>query len=217
MRYNAVLFDLDGTLIDTLEDLGDSVNRVLTRKGFPTHTMDAYRYFVGDGALKLITRALPERERDNETVMASLDAFREDYGHNWNVKTKPYEGIVEMLDMLTVHDMKMAILSNKPHDFTEQCVSQFLPKWSFQVVMGQKEPFPLKPDPGGALEVSRRLGVPPAEILYLGDTSIDMNTAKAAGMFPVGVLWGFRPAEELKESGALVLMEKPIDIMNILK
>ncbi|MDY7033102.1 MAG: HAD family hydrolase [Thermodesulfobacteriota bacterium] len=217
MTYKAVLFDLDGTLIDTLEDLGDSVNRVLDEKGFPTHTMDAYRYFVGDGALKLITRALPESERDNETVMVCLDAFREDYGYNWNVKTQPYKGIVEMLDMLTAHDMKMAILSNKPHEFTEQCVSEFLPKWHFQVVMGQKEPFPLKPDPSGALEVSRLLGVPPAEILYLGDTSIDMNTAKAAGMFPVGVLWGFRPAEELKESGALVLMEKPIDIMNILK
>ena len=204
-------------MIDTLEDLGDSVNRVLAQKGFPAHTMDAYRYFVGDGALKLITRALPERERDNETVMVCLNAFREDYGGNWNVKTQPYKGIGEMLDMLTAHGMKMAILSNKPHEFTEKCVSEFLPKWNFQVVMGQKEPFPLKPDPGAALEVSRRLGVPPTEILYLGDTSIDMKTAKAAGMFPVGVLWGFRPAEELKESGALFLMEKPIDIMNILK
>ncbi|MDY6854746.1 MAG: HAD family hydrolase [Thermodesulfobacteriota bacterium] len=216
MTYKAVLFDLDGTLINTLEDIGDAVNRVLINRGFPIHTTDAYRYFVGDGAAKLIKRALPVEEQGDETFEACLQAFKEDYAQNWNVKTRLYEGISEMLDTLSSHNIKIAILSNKPHEFTEQCVSEFLPHWNFQVVMGQQDPFPLKPDPRGALEIARLLEVLPEETLYLGDTSIDMNTAKAAGMFPVGVLWGFRHAEELKQSGARVLITEPIQIINML-
>ncbi len=217
MTYKAVLFDLDGTLINTLEDISNAVNRVLIERGFPTHTKDAYRYFVGDGAARLIMRALPIEVQNDETIEVCLQAFKEDYARNWNVKTKLYEGVSEMLDTLASHNMQMAILSNKPHEFTEQCVSEFLPHWNFQVVLGQQDPLPLKPDPRSALEIARRLEVLPEETLYLGDTSIDMNTAKAAGMFPVGALWGFRSAEELEQSGALVLIEKPIQIMNILR
>ena len=217
MTYKAVLFDLDGTLINTLEDIGNAVNRVLMNRGFPIHTPDAYRYFVGNGAAKLIKRALPAEAQDDEILTACLHDFKEDYAQNWNVKTRLYEGIPEMLDTVASHNMQMAILSNKPHEFTEQCVSEFLSHWNFQVIMGQQDPFPLKPDPGGALEIARLLEVLPEETLYLGDTSIDMNTAKAAGMFPVGVLWGFRPAEELEQSGARVLIEKPLQIMNILR
>ena len=217
MTYRAVLFDLDGTLINTLDDISNAANRVLMKRGFPTHRPDAYRYFVGDGVAELIKRAIPVEAQDDETIASCLQAFKEDYAQSWNVETKLYEGVSEMLDTLASHNMQMAILSNKPHEFTEKCVSEFLPHWNFQVVMGQQEALPLKPDPTGALEIARRLEVLPEETLYLGDTSIDMNTAKAASMFPVGVLWGFRPAKELVQSGALVLLEQPIQIIDILR
>ncbi len=216
MTYKAVIFDLDGTLLDTLEDLGNAVNRVLETNGFPTHEMDAYRYYVGDGEIMLITRALPEENRSDKDIRTCLKEYRQDYGQNWNVNTKPYDGVAEMLDALVMHGFKLAILSNKPHEFTKLCVSGLLANWTFDVVLGQQEPIPRKPDPAGALKIAEGLKIPPSGFLYLGDTAIDMKTAIAAGMFPVGVLWGFRPAEELQKSGAQVLLKRPMDIMNLL-
>jgi phosphoglycolate phosphatase len=216
ITYKAIIFDLDGTLLDTLEDLSGSVNRVMTRRGFPTHTLDEYRYFIGDGTAMLIARALPKEERNDKTIRACLKAFNEDYGRNWNVKTRPYKGITEMLDALTERGLKITVLSNKQHEFTKRCVADLLPKWTFDVVLGQRNAVKRKPDPAGALEVAERLRLSPAEILYLGDSAVDMRTAAAAGMFPVGVLWGFRPAEELQESGAKALIERPLEILNLL-
>ncbi len=120
------------------------------------------------------------------------------------------------MDALVTHGLKLAILSNKPHEFTKLCVSGLLPNWTFDVVRGHQEPIPRKPDPEGALKIAEELKIPPSGFLYLGDTAIDMKTAIAAGMFPVGVLWGFRPAEELQQSGAQVLLKRPMDIMNLL-
>lgn len=216
MSYQAVLFDLDGTLIDTLEDLGNAVNRVLVQRGFPEHPLNAYRRFVGDGATMLITRALPKTEQNCDTISASLHAFREDYRRNWNVSTRLYAGVPEMLDALASRGLKMAALSNKPHEFTTLCVSKFLSEWTFDVVLGERDSVPRKPDPAGALEIAAHLKIPPADFLYLGDTDIDMKTATAAGMFAVGVLWGFRPARELQESGAQILIERPMDITDLL-
>ena len=216
MDYRAVIFDLDGTLLDTLEDLSDSLNHVLAARGLPTHTLDEYRYFIGEGTAMLITRALPKGKRNDETIRACLEEYRENYGRNWRVKTRPYEGVSEMLDALTGRGLNIAVLSNKPHDFTERCVAEFLPNWTFGAVLGQRDTVMKKPDPAGALEVAERLNIPPAEFLYLGDSAIDMKTAIAAGMFPVGVLWGFRPAEELQEGGARALIERPLEILNLL-
>jgi phosphoglycolate phosphatase len=217
MPYQAVIFDLDGTLLDTLEDIGDAVNRVLSTRGLPVHLIDAYRFFVGDGVAKLITRALPEDKRDAETLRSCLEAYREDYDQHWNIKTRLYEGIGTLLDELTARGLKLAILSNKPHEFTERCVREFLSKWSFDAVIGGRDGVPLKPDPAGALEIARTLGIPPAACLYLGDTAVDIKTAIAAGMTPVGVLWGFRPTEELRESGAKILIEQPLEILRLLE
>lgn len=216
MPYKAVLFDLDGTLLDTIGDIGDAANRILEQNGFPVHSMDAYRRFVGDGALNFIIRALPEDKRIDTIIHPCLDAFLEDYGRNWNVKTKPYDGIPELLDTLTARRLKMAVLSNKPHEYTKQCMAGFLSDWNFDVVFGQRDGVPGKPDPAGALEIAEQLNIAPADFLYLGDTETDLKTSIAAGMFPVGALWGFRSAGELLENGAKILINKPLEILNLL-
>ena len=216
MTYKAVLFDLDGTLLDTIEDMGDSLNRVLDQNGFPVHSMDAYCRFVGDGATNLIKRALPEDKRIDTIIRSCLDAFLEDYDKNWNVKTAPYDGIPELLDALTARRLKMAVLSNKPHKYTIKCMDGFLSDWNFDVVLGQRDDVPRKPDPAGALEIAEQLNIPPPDFLYLGDTEIDLKTSIAAGMFPVGVLWGFRSAKELRENGAKTLIKRPLDVMKLL-
>ncbi len=216
MQYKAILFDLDGTLLDSLEDIGDAVNRVLAGKGFPVHELDAYRYFVGDGTAMLINRALPEEERNDDVIRACLSEYLEDYGRNWNVRTKPYEGIPEMLDALNDRGLKMAILSNKPHEFTKQCATELLSNWNFDVVIGQRNGVPPKPDPAGALEVAKLLNILPADFLYIGDSGVDMKTAVASGMVPVGVLWGFRSMGELKDNGSLALVDRPSEILSLL-
>jgi len=215
--YQAVLFDLDGTLLNTLDDLANTTNRVLASMGFPTHPLDAYRYFVGEGAAKLVRRALPpEKRRDDQCVQSCLKAFYEDYDLNWNVSTHPYNGVPEMLDGLSARNIKLAVLSNKPDDFTQRCVGEFLSKWRFEVVFGSREDVPRKPDPIGAFEVATFLNLVPSEFIYVGDTAIDMQTANAAGMFAVGVEWGFRPVEELKAAGAQMIIAHPSAILNIL-
>jgi len=216
MHFKAIIFDLDGTLLDTLEDIGDSLNRVLEKMGFPVHKIDTYRYLVGDGVPMLVKRALPESKRNDENIRACTQEFREDYRQNWNVKTRPYDGIAEMLDSLTAHGIKMAVLSNKPDYYTKRCVTELLPDWNFDIVLGQRDAFPQKPDPAGAMEIADYLKILPEEFLYLGDTSVDMNTATAANMFAVGALWGFRTKEELLENGAKVVIKKPQDIMGVL-
>ena len=215
MAYRAILFDLDGTLLDTLDDLANAVNRTLGAHGFPEHAVDAYRYFVGDGARNLVVRVLPEERRDDATIEACLAGFRADYAENWAVATRPYDGVREMLDALAALGLKMAVLSNKPHDATLRCVSRLLPDWEFEVVLGQRENVPIKPDPAGAVEVADQLQIPPAEFLYLGDTATDMKTANAAGMFAVGALWGFRTREELERAGARAVLEASRDLLGI--
>ncbi len=213
MKRKAVLFDLDGTLLDTLEDLCDSVNRVLAARGFPIHPLDAYRYYVGDGAATLFRRVLPENQNGDEMVQNCLLDFREDYGRNWNVKTRPYPGITELLDALTERGIQMTVLSNKPDETTKKCIEGILPRWKFAPVLGQREGVPKKPDPAGVTEITEALGLPPSAFLYLGDTGTDMRTATAAGMFPVGALWGFRTEEELTETGARALIREPLELL----
>ncbi|HOZ46278.1 MAG TPA: HAD family hydrolase [Candidatus Hydrogenedentes bacterium] len=216
MQHDAVLFDLDGTLLDTLEDLAESVNVMLRSRGFVPHPVDAYRYFVGEGAILLITRALPEEHRDEQTISAALQDFQDAYRDRWYTKTTPYEGIPEMLDELDARGVKKAVLSNKPHRFTVQCVDSLLPEWTFDVVFGQREGVPRKPDPTVALEVAARLGLAPDRVLYVGDSSIDMKTARAAGMVAVGVSWGFRPRAELLENGAQFIIDRPEELIDLL-
>jgi len=212
MGYKAVIFDLDGTLLDTLEDLADSVNRVLQDKGLPTHPTEAFRYFVGSGAAMVVSRALPPKKR-TELAADCLEAFLEEYSRNWNIKTKPYGGVSELLDALAAKSIEMAVFTNKPQHFAELCIQEFLSGWKFTAILGQRDGFPLKPDPAGPLEIARRVDIPSQEFLYLGDSDIDMKAAVSANMFPVGALWGFRSEKELRESGAVEVISKPTELL----
>jgi phosphoglycolate phosphatase len=216
MNYRAVLFDLDGTLLDTIEDLTVSMNAVLNRLGFPGHTAETCKEFVGDGMEMFAWRALPESHRDHDTVARCTAAMREAYRDSWSFKTRPYDGVPELLDGLTLRNLKMAVLSNKPDDFTKAMVAELLAPWRFGPVLGVRPSVPKKPEPTAALEIAEELGLPPESFLYLGDTGTDMKTATAAGMFPVGALWGFRTAEELRSSGAAVIVDHPTEVLHLL-
>jgi phosphoglycolate phosphatase len=216
MNFEAVIFDLDGTLLDTLEDIANAANSSLARHGFPSHEADAYRYFIGDGVPKLMSRALPPEKRNDDLIADCVTAFRKEYGRTWNVNTRPYEGMPELLDALAVRKIKMAVLSNKPDDFTKRCVEAFLQAWSFEMILGLGHGVPHKPDPTGALEIAEHLDIAPAQILYLGDSAVDMKTAVKAGMFPIGALWGFRTLDELVENGARATIEQPMELLDYL-
>lgn len=217
MIFEAVLFDLDGTLIDTLNDIGDAVNRVLSNKRYPTHEISMYRKFVGDGSRILIERALPKKYRKDKIIDACLKEYIEDYSRNYNVKSKLYFAIPNLLDTLMAKGLKLGILSNKQDAITKKCVKTFLSKWDFDVVFGQRDSVPRKPNPQGALEAAKKMSIPPSHFLYLGDTPIDMKTAVSAGMFPVGVLWGFRSRKELQQNGAGAIIKEPLDVLNLLQ
>ncbi len=218
MSIRAILWDLDGTLLDTLQDLARCMNRVLQRWRFPAHEVDAYRRFVGDGMENLVRRALPaEVSADPAVLRPCTAAMREEYAARWHEATHPYEGIPELLESLRGRGIQMAVLSNKPHDFTCRMVDLFFPSGTFEIVLGERPGIPRKPHPGSAFEIAEKLRIPPDEFLYLGDTDTDMQTAQAAGMFAVGVLWGFRGAEELLASGAQVLIRKPSDLLQLLR
>ena len=216
MQFEAILFDLDGTLLDTLEDLANSMNGVLERRGFPQHDRELYKQFVGDGMEVLVRRALPEGHQEEQLVQACLLVMRKEYSVRWRETTRPYAGIPELLDALRRRRLRMAILSNKPDDFTREMVGALLTPWRFDAVVGARPEVPKKPDPTMALAIARDLAIPPARVLYLGDSGTDMRTAVSAGMFPVGALWGFRAAAELEANGAQVLISRPMDLLGFL-
>ena len=209
---HAVVFDLDGTLLDTLADIGESMNEVLEMRGYPSHPLESYREFIGDGVGLLAEQALPRAARDAATIADCVTAMRAVYGERWDRRTRPYDGVPEMLAALARAGLRLAVLSNKPHDMTQLVTARMLPDVSFEAVVGARPGVPRKPDPTAALAIASDLGVSPASIAYVGDTSTDMRTAVAAGMFAIGATWGFRTAAELKAAGADVLAERPADV-----
>ncbi len=213
----AVLFDLDGTLLDTLADIANCMNLMRAELGLPPHPHDAYRHFVGDGLKELLMRAFPARALRGAGLRERALRFEELYAKHSMDETRPYPGVHRMLDGVVRLGLPMAVVSNKPQHFTEICVKKLLPRWRFAVVRGARPRIPLKPDPAAPLAAARKMRVRPREILYLGDTGVDMKTANAAGMFPVGALWGFRDADELRRFGARVLIRKPGDLLALLK
>lgn len=204
-QARAAIFDLDGTLLDTLGDLADSVNVALEENGHPVHREEVICGFIGDGAESLMRRALPQGVAGEAgAVAACLESFKAHYAGNYANRTRPYPGIIETLEELGRRGIPLGILSNKPHAFTVECARAFFgePGERFGVVFGQREGVPKKPDPAGAVEVARGLGTAPSECLYVGDSAVDMQTAISAGMIPVGVAWGFRSPAELRDAGA---------------
>ena len=213
MKYKAAVFDLDGTLLDTLEDLADSCNAALRRFALATHPTEAYRYLVGGGTDALMRRVAPNG--DTSLWAKLLEAMLDEYAQRWAEKTRPYEGVREMLSELAARGTVMAVLSNKPHEFTCLCVDRLLDGCDFAIVQGLDENTPPKPDPSGAVRIAGRLGLAPEEFLYLGDTNTDMRTAVAAGMFAVGACWGFRPRKELADAGAAALVDHPRELLDL--
>jgi phosphoglycolate phosphatase len=207
--YGAAIFDMDGTLLDTLDDLGDCMNRVLAGSGYSGHPIEAYKHFVGDGMRKLAERVLPEGSRDEATIERISAEMVSEYGKRWAEKTALYPGIASLLDELARRGIRRAILSNKPHELTEVMARRYFGAWSFDPVFGARDGVPRKPDPAAALDICRRWGLEPGEVLYAGDTNTDMRTARKGGMFALGVLWGFRSREELLQYGAQALIAEP--------
>lgn len=211
MMRSAVIFDLDGTLLDTIEDITAALNRVLVRRRQPACSIAACKKLVGEGMETLIRRALPEGSGDAD-VEAFVREFRTEYAELWRNNSRPYPGVPELLSELESRKVRTAVLSNKSHPFTEAMVRELLP-FSFAVVRGALPDVPRKPDPTAALLIAEEMALAPGAFVFLGDTGVDMRTAVAAGMFPAGALWGFRDAVELREAGAAVLLERPLDLL----
>lgn len=214
MQYKAVIFDLDGTLVDSLADLSDSVNLMLESYGFPTHEMEQYRYFVGNGSKKLMERTLPrDKAASAEFVEEALVKYKAIYKERLLEKTRPYNGVRELLAELKSRGIPLAVCTNKHNDAALTIVKILFAPGTFAEVLGDRPGFPKKPNPATPLEIASHLGVKPDEVAYLGDTSVDMETAVHAGFLPVGVLWGFRPEEELVKNGAKVLLKAPLELL----
>ena len=214
MQYKAVIFDLDGTLVDSLADLSDSVNLMLESYGFPTHEMEKYRYFVGNGSKKLMERTLPrDKAASAQFVEEALVKYKAIYKDRLLEKTRPYNGVLELLAELKSRGIPLAVCTNKHNDAALTIVKILFAPGTFEEVLGDRPGFPKKPNPATPLEIASHLGVKPDEVAYLGDTSVDMETAVHAGFLPVGVLWGFRPEEELVKSGAKILLKAPLELL----
>ena len=211
-----IVFDLDGTLLDTLEDIAISANFALKTLGFEEEEVSKYRYFVGEGVIKLFENIFASHPQSDEVISSAVALFESHYAVQFYKNTKLYDGVSKMLTFLQKRGFKMAILSNKPDSFTKMCVFKYLRKWDFEVVFGAREGIPRKPHPQGALDVAEALHVKPHECYYLGDTMIDMQTASGAGMISIGALWGFRDEEELRLHGAQFLAKTPSEVIKLL-
>lgn len=211
----AFIFDLDGTLIDSLADIAESINRMLDARGYPRCQQEVFKQMVGDGMEKLVERALPQDVRNEALIKVCVEEYRAHYDTLWNAQTRPYPGIVEMLKTLQARGMKLGVISNKAHRFTVPMTEHFFGADVFDHILGQRTEVPRKPAPDGAHEMATFLGLRTDEMAYVGDSGIDMQFAKSSGMRAVGVRWGFRSEAELIECGADVLLSSPAELFNL--
>lgn len=197
-----VIFDLDGTLLNTIADLGNAANHALEKAGLPTHPRQAYPRFVGNGVRKLIERVLPESLRTGEKVESMLDDFKQYYDSHLTDFTEPYPGIPELLQDLAQRGVRLAVASNKYQSAVERLVNHFFPDIPWAAIEGQKEGIPVKPDPSIVFEILTKSPASKADVLYVGDSGVDMETARRACVESCGVTWGFRPLDELIDNHA---------------
>jgi len=217
MKYQGIIFDLDGTLAYTLEDIADSMNRVLNNQDFPLHSYEKYKNFVGRGLRNLIKSSLPTENQNDSVIEKCYYLMLEDYNKNCLVKTRLYDGIEEMVKEIRKTNISMAVLSNKAHELTEKIVNALFGNGIFNPVFGALPSVPLKPDPASALQISRLWKINPKNIAYIGDSGVDMITANNAGIFAIGVLWGYRNKQEIINGGAKATIENPNDLTRILE
>ncbi len=209
----AVFFDLDGTLIDSLADIAESVNLMLDEHGFPRRAPSLFNEYVGDGVIKLIQRAVPETVTDPAIIEACMAGYLKHYDQLWHDQTRPYPGIEEAIQTLRAKGLKVGVISNKPHHFTLLCCEHFFGAAAFDGVLGQRMEVPRKPDAAGALELAAMLGVDVHRCAYVGDSGVDMRFGVNAGMRRIGVRWGFRSEQELRENGAEILVSTAAQIV----
>ena len=213
--YEAVIFDLDGTLLDTLADIAGSMNQILADSGFPTFELDTYKTLIGDGIDNLVRRTLPESQLTPENIAIYTNRIKQVYSSRWKQETRPYPDIDQMI-LGVAGRLRMAVLSNKPHELTNLCVSYFFPEFDFERVYGLSEDIPRKPDPTGVQRILREMDLKPEQVIYMGDTDTDMKTAVAANLFAIGVTWGFRSRDELLANGASLVIDSPLEWLLIL-
>ncbi len=205
---------MDGTLVDSLSGIAQAMNSVLISQGFKLHPVEAYKQFVGEGIEILVERALPPELHVPEKVADFIQLMRREYSRVWRSYGGVYDGLVPVLDELG-HLVKLAILSNKPENYTIEFADHFLSRWEFAPVYGAVPEWPNKPDSGRALKIAKELNLPPEQVAFCGDSNIDIKTGWNAGMTTIGVGWGFRTIAELQAAGADIIAEKPADLLAI--
>ncbi len=215
MKFKGIIFDLDGTLVNSLEDIADAMNIVLEGLHYPTHDYDTYQYFIGSGLRNLVSKALPAATNEDTQIDQCYDLMISAYRTICTRKTKPYDGIFELLDELKSKNIKMSVFSNKADELTKEITEVIFPNY-FNPILGLTTEPLKKPNPEKAVNISDSWGCKPEEIIFVGDSDIDMQTATNAKMFAVGVLWGYRPEEELISNGAKMILKTPLDLMSIL-
>ncbi|MFT5698261.1 MAG: phosphoglycolate phosphatase [Desulforhopalus sp.] len=213
MKVASIIFDLDGTLLDTIQGLADTTNQVLQQFNFPEHASADYKLFIGNGLRRLIENAVPVGTSSTR-VDQCCQLFEKIYVENWKSKCCPYDGINAMLDALQKRGIPLAILSNKPHQFTKLFVEEFFPKGTFRYVYGQRDGFAKKPDPLMAVKIAKMLQVNTHSMMFVGDSGVDIRTGKNANMKTAGVSWGFRSVEELRENEPDILINHPLELLN---
>lgn len=213
--FKAVIFDLDGTLLNTLEDIADCMNRVLERYSLPKWATEDYKLFIGDGIKTLVERAIPPNYRNSEFIDLLTCEMNEEYSLHWADKTRPFTDIPVLLYKLQQHNIIISVFSNKPHEFVTPTIKRFFPDINFHALYGATSNYPKKPDPTIPLLIAQSTKLSPQEFVYVGDSAIDMQTAKNANMFAVGASWGFRTKEELINAGANQIIDKPLQLLEL--
>jgi len=213
--YKVVIFDLDGTLIDSIADIADCANTVLKNHGFPTLSEERFKELVGDGFANLTRKIIPPSELSTERIEQFTREYRELYRERWHHRTTVYDGIHELLQSLQVAGYTLCILSNKRDEYTKLCAARFFPQVGFAEVRGERPGTPIKPAPDAALAIAASCDVKPEECMFVGDSEIDIETGKRAGMTAIGVLWGFRPREILEQAGASLIISQPHELLEL--
>ncbi len=212
-----VIFDLDGTLLNTIDDLAEATNHALRTLGFPAHGLWVYPNMVGNGVTKLIERALPDDARNEKTIREALAEFKNYYAEHCCDATKPYPGIPELLTDLSAREVNLAVTSNKYQEAVTKIISHYFPEANFKAILGNEDGIPRKPDPSIVFKALSICPTPKSEVLYVGDSGVDMETARRACVESVGVSWGFRTIHELKEAYADHIVSTPAQILELVE